>query len=152
MSLILLFNTKNSISGGWNTKGILNSNGTLCSVFQWHWVFQWSSILNKMAAILSKTIGNQNKVAAILFGYPLVRFLNVRDHSYRYCCDWPFQNQTIGNLNFKTFGIPMCSVFQCVRYSNVFCIQALTVVMGPRSTYCSFFTGPVINAPSKMLN
>ena len=42
---------------------------TLCSVFQWHAVFQWCSVLNKVAAILSKTIRNRNKMAAILFGF-----------------------------------------------------------------------------------
>ena len=28
--------------------------------------------------------------------------------------------RTIGNPNFEMFGISMCSVFQCVRHSNVF--------------------------------
>ena len=32
-------------------------------------VFQWCSISNKMAAILSKTIGYLNKILAILFGF-----------------------------------------------------------------------------------
>ena len=41
-----------------------------------------------------------------------------QDHSYSYCYDQPFQNRTIGNVNFKTFGIPMCPSFQ---YSSPHC-------------------------------
>ena len=53
---------------------------------------------------------------AILFGFPMVRFRNGWDHSYSYCYDQPFQNQTIGNSNFKTFSIPICSVFKPLLY------------------------------------
>ena len=49
--------------------GIPNGFGipmvALRSVFQWCLVFQQCSVLNKMAAILSKTIGNRNKMVAI---------------------------------------------------------------------------------------
>ena len=34
----------------------------LCSVFQCHSDFQWCSILNKMVAIMSKAVGNPNKL------------------------------------------------------------------------------------------
>ena len=39
-------------------------------------VFQWCSVMNKMAAILSQTIRNQNK---ILFGFPMV--IAITNHS-----------------------------------------------------------------------
>ena len=43
----------------------------------------------------------------------MVWFLNGRDHIYSYYYDRSLQYQTIGNPNFKTFGILMCSLFQC---------------------------------------
>ena len=53
--------------------GILKAYGiptvALCSVFQWCSIFYWSSVLNKMAAIL--------------FRFPMVWFSNDWDHSYR---------------------------------------------------------------------
>ena len=61
-------------------------------------------------------------MAPILFRFSIVWFLNVQDHSYSYCYNRPFQNRTIGNLNLKTFGFPMCSVFQCLGYSSPHCI------------------------------
>ena len=44
----------------------------LDSVFQWYLVFP----MVLMMALLSKTIGNQNKNAAILYGFPMVQFWN----------------------------------------------------------------------------
>ena len=44
----------------------------------------------------------------VALGFPMVLYLPY--------CDPPFQSRTIGNLNFKTFGIPMCSVFQCLVF------------------------------------
>ena len=77
-------------SGGWNTAGISNAFGismvALCLVFIWH------SALNKMAAILSKTIKNPHKIAAILFWFLVVWLWNGLDHSYSYCYDRQFQN------------------------------------------------------------
>ena len=58
-------------SGRYITERIQNSSGL---------VFQWHSVLNKMVAILSKTIGNLNKMVAILFLFPMVWFLKGRDH------------------------------------------------------------------------
>ena len=64
-------------------------------------VFQWCTILNKMAAILSKTIGNWDKLADILFRISNDSIL-----------EWsrPFQNQTIENPNFRTFGMLMFGI------------------------------------------
>ena len=42
----------------------------------------------------------------------MVQFWNGRDHSY----SQPFQNGTIGNPNFKMFGIPKCSDDLDVQY------------------------------------
>ena len=39
-------------------------------------VFQWCLDSKKTAAIFLKTIGNLNKMATILFGFPIVQFLN----------------------------------------------------------------------------
>ena len=50
-------------SGGWNTERVGIPMVAFCSVYQ------WCSILNKMADIWPKTIGNQNKMAAILFRF-----------------------------------------------------------------------------------
>ena len=58
-------------------------------------------------------------MAAILFGFPMVWFWNGWDHSYNYCHDQLFQNQTIGNLNFKMFGIPMCAVLKPPLNTNL---------------------------------
>ena len=85
-----------------------------CSVFWWSGPFQNGT--NKMA-ILFKTIVNLNKKVAILFGFTMVWLKNGWDDGHSYF--WPFQNRTIGNLNFKTFGIPVCLVFQFVHFSIV---------------------------------
>ena len=37
-------------------------------------------------------------------------FWNGLEHSYSYCYDWSFQTPSIGNRNFKTFGIPMFGI------------------------------------------
>ena len=71
-----------------------------------------------------------SKMATILFRFPMVRFLNGWD-SYSYCYDWPLQNRTIGNQNFKTFGIPKCSIFQC------------SVFKPPLYWTCSVFGSPL---------
>ena len=60
-----------------------------------------------MMAILSKTIVNHTKMMAILVGFAMVRLLNFWD---RYDRPIPFQNQTIGNPNFKMFDIPMFGI------------------------------------------
>ena len=54
-------------------------------------------------------IGNPNKMA-FLFGFQIVQFYNGWDHSCTYCYNQPFQNWTIGNPNFKMFGIPMFGI------------------------------------------
>ena len=105
---------------GWNIKQVWNSNCSPLFGFPMGFGFPMTfEIWNKMVAILSKSIGNPYKMAAILFGFPMDQFWNGRYHSYSYCCDQPFQNQTLGNWKYKKFGIPMCLVFQCVWYSNV---------------------------------
>ena len=97
--------------------GVLNNVGipivALCSVFQ------WSSILNKMLAILSKTIENLNKMAAILTEFPQVQFWNGWD----YCYDRPFQKP-----NQWKFGL------QNVYASNVFDISM--VIQVPTVRWC----------------
>ena len=47
----------------------------LCSVFQWLSVFQWHSVLTKMVASF-KTNENSNKIATMLFKFPMVQFWN----------------------------------------------------------------------------
>ena len=78
------------------------------SFFQIHF-----ALTIKMAAVLSKIIGNPIKMVTILFRFPKVRFWNGQDYGYNYKYNWPFQNQTIGNPNFKALSNQMFLVFQC---------------------------------------
>ena len=57
---------------GLNTNVVGITIMALYLVFQWLSVFPQCSVLNKMAAILSKTIGILHKIATILFGFPMV--------------------------------------------------------------------------------
>ena len=98
-------------SGGWNTEGVWNSNGSLLLGYPMAFGFLMMFCFEQMAAILSKTIGNPNKMATILFRLPMVWFKKGQVHSYSYSYNRPFQNRTIGNLNFKTFSILMSLVF-----------------------------------------
>ena len=78
--------------------------------------FQRHSVLSKMAASLSKTIGNQNRTELPplyldfqWFGFGMVGTIAIGIAMTN-------QNQTIGNPNFKAYGIPMCLVFQPPLY------------------------------------
>ena len=103
VSLALRDSFENSDEASWLNKSLQSTVGagipnafritmvTLCLVFQWRLVFQWCSVLNKMATILFKTFGNWNKMAAILFEFPMVWFSNGQVHSNSYCYDRPFK-------------------------------------------------------------
>ena len=83
------------------------------------------------------TVRVRNSKGSPPFGFPMV-FYFVQNHwkseqngrnfvwisnsfvlkwtDHRYCYDRPFHNRIIRNLNFKRFGIPMCSVFKPPLY------------------------------------
>ena len=90
-------------------------------------VFQWCSILNKMAAILAKTIENQNKIGAILskavgnlntmaanlFQFSVTQLKNGRDITIAIADTDHSKTQPMEILTSKR------SIFPCVRYSNI---------------------------------
>ena len=67
---------------------------------------------------LPKTIGNQNKMSTLCSVFQWFGFRMVGTTALAISItNWPFQNQTIGNPNFKRL------VFQCVRYFNVWILS-----------------------------
>ena len=105
-------------SEGWNTKHIRNSGSPL---FRFPMAFGFPIVLRfEQNGLHFVHIPN----GAILFGFPVILFRNGRNHSYSYCFDPPSQNWPIRNLNFKTFGIPMYLVFQCLIFKpSLYSIQ-----------------------------
>ena len=92
----LHFTSVSNVSGGWNTERVLFRT-------------KWEPFCLKPLEIRKKWQPFGPKpleiwtMGAILFGFQMDCLRMVRTMAIAR----PFQNQTIGNLNFKTFGIPM---------------------------------------------
>ena len=94
-------------TGDCNTKHVRNSNGS--PLFGFLMVFSFPMVFHfgHNVAILSKTIGKDNKMAAILF--ELNGFLNGRDHSFSYSGGLNTEHwntKHIGILKFLNFRFP----------------------------------------------
>ena len=80
---------------------------------------------------LSKTIGNLNKMVAILFILLIVRIWNGRDQL--------FQNWIIWNLSFKTFGTPTFVIQALIVFLPGVCLKK----MSENATSCSVLPKPI---------